>query len=160
MLFHGSNVCVKNPRLDCNSRDTDFGDGFYLTTRIDAAQLWAERKARTSGSPHISYFALSIDSSHELNARYFNDPDDEWARFIVDCRLGKKHRYDMVVGPIADNKIAPLIWDYHDEIISYDDMISLIEPLRICGTIVYQYDLCTARALNSLRYLRCADVHG
>ena len=33
---------------------------------------------------------------------------DEWLQFVVDCRRGIKHNYDIVEGAMADDTI----WDY------------------------------------------------
>ena len=36
---------------------------------------------------------------------------DEWLDFVVACRQGIKHDYDMVEGPMADDTI----WNYVDD---------------------------------------------
>lgn len=36
---------------------------------------------------------------------------EEWLQFIVDCRRGIKHPYDIVEGPMADDTI----WDYVED---------------------------------------------
>ena len=41
ILYHGSNVAVKNPRLVEPSRGLDFGAGFYLTTSEGQAARFA-----------------------------------------------------------------------------------------------------------------------
>lgn len=36
---------------------------------------------------------------------------EEWLQFVVNCRLGLKHDYDVVEGPMADDTI----WDYVED---------------------------------------------
>lgn len=46
ILYHGSNVEVREPRLFQNDRRADFGTGFYLTSSYDQAGRWAQTVAR------------------------------------------------------------------------------------------------------------------
>ena len=41
IVFHGSNLEVKNPRLIPSKRLLDFGAGFYLTSDFEQAKKWA-----------------------------------------------------------------------------------------------------------------------
>lgn len=46
LLYHGSNVEVRSPRLLEGQRPLDFGNGFYTTTDFQQASTWAQRTAR------------------------------------------------------------------------------------------------------------------
>ena len=37
-----------------------------------------------------------------LNIKEFKEMSEEWLDFIVDCRSGKDHNYDIVIGAMAD----------------------------------------------------------
>ena len=39
---------------------------------------------------------------------------EEWLDFIVDCRSGKDHNYDIVIGAMADDQIYNFVSDYID----------------------------------------------
>lgn len=39
---------------------------------------------------------------------------EEWLDFIIDCRAGKSHSYDIVIGAMADDQIYNYISDYMD----------------------------------------------
>lgn len=43
---------------------------------------------------------------------------EEWLDFIVSCRKGISHSYDIVEGPIADDEIYNYVQDYEDGKIS------------------------------------------
>ncbi|MCD8124458.1 MAG: DUF3990 domain-containing protein [Lachnospiraceae bacterium] len=53
ILYYGSNVEVKTPRIIPSKRLLDFGTGFYLTSDYGQAKRWAERTAagRETGVP-------------------------------------------------------------------------------------------------------------
>ncbi|MBQ7184417.1 MAG: DUF3990 domain-containing protein [Clostridia bacterium] len=44
ILYHGSNVAVKEPHLIKAQRNLDFGNGFYTTSDFQQAESWAKRK--------------------------------------------------------------------------------------------------------------------
>lgn len=44
VLFHGSNVCVSNPKILVNGFYKDFGYGFYCTAIERQAKRWALTK--------------------------------------------------------------------------------------------------------------------
>ena len=46
ILYHGSNVEVKAPRLLKVQRELDFGKGFYTTSDLEQASKWAARTAQ------------------------------------------------------------------------------------------------------------------
>ena len=43
LLYHGSNVEVRNPQIIPSKRLLDFGTGFYLTSDLEQAKKWAIR---------------------------------------------------------------------------------------------------------------------
>lgn len=45
VLYHGSNVEVREPKLLKNQRELDFGKGFYTTSDYEQASRWAKRTA-------------------------------------------------------------------------------------------------------------------
>jgi len=43
-VYHGSTICVSEPKLLSASRRLDFGSGFYTTTDLRQAKRWAQIK--------------------------------------------------------------------------------------------------------------------
>ena len=102
-LYHGSNVIVKNPKVLTNGFYKDFGYGFYCTNLEKQAQRWA----LTKRNKHVvNIYNYEPDST--LNILKFTTMTDEWLEFVVACRRGIEHHYDIVEGPMADDTI----WDY------------------------------------------------
>ena len=47
-----------------------------------------------------------------LNVLYFAEMTEEWLDFIVDCRNGVQHDYDIVIGAMANDQIYNYISDF------------------------------------------------
>ena len=45
ILYHGSNLKVREAKLIPSKRFLDFGMGFYLTSDVEQAKKWAVRTA-------------------------------------------------------------------------------------------------------------------
>ena len=99
-LYHGSNVEVRNPSLRYGRNKTDFGKGFYTTTQKEQAEKWTEIKldrAKT-GKKVVSVYEVddALITSPELRIREFHGVDAAWLNFVVGCRKGQGHDYDLV----------------------------------------------------------------
>lgn len=49
ILFHGSNVVLKEPMLVAQNRFLDFGNGFYTTTNQAQAESFAIKASKRRG---------------------------------------------------------------------------------------------------------------
>ncbi len=85
ILYHGSNVEVKEPRLLKNQRELDFGKVFYTTTDLKQATSWAIRTAARlrQTNAFVSVYELDDKKMQELNILTFSRPDNDWLRFVV-----------------------------------------------------------------------------
>ena len=50
----------------------------------------------------------SYQRNENLQIKTFEEMTEEWLQFVVDCRRGIEHNYDIVEGPMADDQI----WNY------------------------------------------------
>ena len=96
ILYHGSNVTVQEPQILENGFYKDFGYGFYCTIIEKQAKRWALTKRRK----HIVNFYEYLPDK-DLNIKKFSEMTEEWLQFVVNCRLGLKHDYDIVEGPMV-----------------------------------------------------------
>jgi hypothetical protein len=94
--------------------NTDFGQGFYVTTRLHQAQQWANSRALRNPAPGIYAVVLQFDLDRDwlasLDTLGFVRPTRDFWNLVSDCRLGfAPHQrtpphpvpYDTVFGPVT-----------------------------------------------------------
>jgi hypothetical protein len=123
ILYHGSNTEIEIIDLNKCRPYKDFGKGFYTTPYEDQARSMAIRAARIyGGNPHITFFKVddSIFSKNNFKTRIFNNPDIEWAYFVINNRnraftdtsspeCNVDNKYDIVSGPVANDDLVALL---------------------------------------------------
>lgn len=142
-LFHGSGIIVENPQVLISGFYKDFGYGFYCTNIEKQAKRWALTKKPN----HIVNIYSYIHNS-ELKIFNFEEMTDEWLDFVVSCRRGISHGYDIVEGPMADDTIWDYIESYIDGEISKEAFWVLVKFKYPTHQIVF----CNDKALESLKY--------
>lgn len=145
ILYHGSNIIVDQPKVVIDGHYKDFGYGFYCTNIEKQAKRWA--LTRRGGSIVNCY---SYIENKELSICSFPQMTDIWLDFIVDCRRGIEHIYDIVEGPMADDQI----WDYVEDFISENISRAAFWELVKFRYPTHQIVFCTEKALKSLQYER------
>lgn len=80
ILYHGSSVEVKEPRLLKIQRELDFGKGFYTTSDLDQASRWAKRTAQRlkQETAFVSVYEIDDAVMKTLNCLEFQKSDVEW----------------------------------------------------------------------------------
>lgn len=141
-VFHGGYTPIENPEIRKGYHTKDFGDGFYCTIIKEQAQRWARRY----NSKIVSVYEVRMNS--ELRIKEFNEMTDEWLDFIIDCRSGKSHAYDIVIGAMADDQIYNFISDYMDGSITREQFWVLAK----FKYPTHQINFCTEEALKCLEY--------
>ncbi|MDR0290737.1 MAG: DUF3990 domain-containing protein [Treponema sp.] len=132
-LYHGSNVEIEKVDLDRCRPFKDFGKGFYTTPILEQAWAMAKRTARIykSGRPCVTEFVFdeAVLEDTQFSIKRFAKPDSNWARFVInnrnrhftdssvpECNIDNK--YDLVIGPVANDDISALIDVYLAGILS------------------------------------------
>ena len=143
VVYHGSNVIVVQPKILVNGFYKDFGYGFYCTNIETQAKRWALTKRRNHVVNKYSYVEKA-----GFNVCRFSKMSDEWLDFVVSCRSGKEHEYDIIEGPMADDTIWDYIEDYISGMITKEAFWVLVKFKYPTHQIVF----CTEKALNTLTY--------
>lgn len=151
ILYHGSNTEFDKIDLTKCLPNKDFGRGFYLTPSKHDATLRASDKCAKEqyGVPTILRFNWDENNCGSLKIKRFEGVDEEWARFIIENRKrkGKKHDYDIVIGPVADDGVVLSLQLYEAGVLT---MNALIERLRFARPTL-QYCFCTEKAITQLQ---------
>lgn len=143
ILFHGSNMIVEKPRVLVDGHYKDFGFGFYCTNIEKQAKRWALTKR---GASIVNKYLYRENA--DLSIKIFEHMTEEWLQFVVDCRQGKEHRYDIVEGPMADDQIWDYVEDYIAERITKEAFWELVKFKYPTHQIVF----CTEAAIQSIHF--------
>ena len=84
----------------------------------------------------------------DLNICFFEKMTEEWLEFVVNCRRGKEHEFDIVDGPMADDQIWDYVEDYMTGSISKEAFWELVKFKYPTHQMVF----CTEEALKTLRF--------
>ncbi|RHV34657.1 DUF3990 domain-containing protein [Coprococcus sp. OM04-5BH] len=144
-VYHGGYQVVEDPEIRVGRNTKDFGNGFYCTIIKEQAERWARRYQ----TKVVSVYDVRLNSN--LNIKEFANMSEEWLDFIVSCRSGKDHDYDVVIGAMADDQIYNYVSDYIDGSITREQFWVLAKFKYPTHQIVF----CTEAALKCLEYREC-----
>lgn len=157
-LYHGSNVAVRRPSLQKSRKKTDFGRGFYTTTYKEQAEHWTSIKidrAKT-GRRIVSVFEMdeSILTNPEIKIREFHGPDEAWLNFVVDSRKGIEHDYDLVFGPVANDKVFTVVNLYESGVLDAPAAIAELKAYKTYNQLSFH----SQQAISALRFIESYEV--
>lgn len=159
ILYHGSNVEVREPKIIIGSRKLDFGTGFYTTTDYEQAKKWAIRKSERLelGKPIVSYYELSEKRINKLTIKTFKKPDSKWLAFITQNRIQniEKNNYDIIIGPVADDQTMSTLAFYFSGIYDDNETIKRLKTKVLKDQIVYK----TQISLQFLTFYKSEEVN-
>lgn len=154
ILYHGSNIYIEEIDLSKSKPNKDFGKGFYLSDNKTQAEQMAKFKALTlGGEPIVTTFEVddNILSNTNLKVKCFSEYSQDWADFVFANREGNKtDTYDIVYGPIANDKIGLQMRKLKDGNI---DKAEFLNRLKYMQGVTYQYYFGTESAIKYLKRL-------
>lgn len=160
-LYHGSYCKISEIDLAFSRDYKDFGAGFYLTPDFGRAVNMANRSVvlNNGGMAEVNPFIFNKSTCPDgLNIKVFKDCNWEWAEFVMKNRDKTQippycHGYDIVIGPVADSVVDPVIETYKNEFgdkyLDRDSLSILAKRLKYSGKYI-QYCFCTEEACNQL----------
>ena len=126
-------MAVRKPIVSRGRGKTDFGKGFYTTTSREQAEKWAQiKRDRMGDEAHaiVSVFELddAVLNNPAYHTRHFDGATAEWLDFVVGNRRGEvHHNFDLIMGPVANDKLYATITLYENGIL---DANAAIEQLN------------------------------
>jgi len=155
-VYHGSYTKIDVIDLEKCEIGKDFGRGFYVTKIKEQAEFWAERKGlshKTTGFVTEFDFNENAFQYFRLKVLQFNSYNEEWLDFVTKNRNPKAkqptHDYDIVEGPVANDKIATRIIDYLAGKVLKQDFLNELKFIKETHQICF----CTTRSLQMLDYI-------
>lgn len=79
---------------------------------------------------------------------------EEWLDFIINCRNGKKHNYDIVIGAMADDQV----YNYITDLMSGQITREAFWELAKFKHPTHQIAFCTEKALETIRYVNAVEL--
>ena len=160
IVYHGSNVEVREPRILKPSRGLDFGAGFYTTTNREQAISFALRVTRNRGEgvATVSEYEIDIDTAFSLcHVVKFDGVCDAWLDFVCDNRdnayVGP--RFDFAFGPVANDDVYRTLYLYRAGEIDREDTFKRLKVKTLYNQLVFASPL----ALSFLRYRKSEVFH-
>lgn len=149
LLYHGSKDVVKEPEIRIVRYNKDFYFGFYCTVLADQAIRWAVR-FKSAGFVNVYDYV----PNPELKVKRFPEMSEEWLDFVIACRSGESHPYDIVEGPMADDQI----YDHIQELLDGEITREAFWALAKFKYPTHQISFHTVRALATLTFVQAVTV--
>ena len=142
-LFHGSILIVKQPIILKEQRLLDFGKGFYTTTNQNQAERWATIKRKrlikkTKSIVAIYQIPKDLFSNKKYKIKEFTKADAEWLDFVFNNRkIDKPHKYDIVIGPVANDTLYATLSLYEAGILTKKETIIRLKVHKLYDQISF-----------------------
>lgn len=158
LLYHGSNVQISKIDLSKSKPNKDFGSGFYLSDDFEQTKEMAKFKSEVFGGiPTVMEYEFDESSAEKsaLKILKFSEYSKEWAEFVFKNRAFDsseiKNEYDIVIGPIANDKVGAQIRRLIENDIDFDTFLRRIKYMK---GLTLQYFFGTEKALSFLKFKR------
>lgn len=155
ILYHGSYVDIKEIDFSMSFPNKDFGKGFYLSDDYEQAFQIAKFKSEALDvQPVVNVYEFDEEIlSHPelLSVKVFKEYSEDWADFVLRNRTSDNgesiHNFDIVYGPIANDRVGLQIRKLIEHDITFE---RFIENLKYMKGITYQYFFGTKKSLDYL----------
>lgn len=157
LLYHGTTLEIKEPKIITSEVGRDFGFAFYTTDIQEQAERWAIRRAKIE-SKRTKKPALAIvnvyewNNTGELTERHFDGASMEWLELVVRCRgdVSFTHGYDIVSGKIANDNVGETVSYVMQGIMRKEDAVERLKFEKINNQIAF----CSERSLKELIFVK------
>ncbi|MCI9136000.1 MAG: DUF3990 domain-containing protein [Lachnospiraceae bacterium] len=152
VVYHGS--CHDFDKIDLSKSHNrrDFGKGFYTTILKSQSKEWAYRLSlREKKKPYFVYEYLFTENT-SLKVKRFDSLSKDWLKFIKENRIkgGLQHDYDIVIGPVADDRTMETIQLYIADILTDEEAVARLKYSKANNQISFH----TKKSLKYLRFIR------
>lgn len=147
-VYHGGYSIITKPEIKSSANNKDFGQGFYCTELKTQAERWPLRFQ----TPIVSVFEYAEQSG--LDVLTFDEMTDAWLDFIANCRSGKPHSHDIVIGAMANDQVWNYVADFISGILTREQFWVLAKFKHPTHQIAF----CSSRAVNCLHFIESYKV--
>ena len=91
---------------------------------------------------------------NDLRIRRFTGADEPWLYFVTDCRKSHPHAYDLVQGPVANDKVFTTVNLFESGVLSAEAAILQLKAYKTYDQLSFH----TARVIGALRFVDAYEV--
>lgn len=158
-IYHGSLEKVEKPEIRISEHRTlDYGFGFYTTTSFEQSKDWVKRRMDSAKVQHgfINTYQFDKSALTDLKCLIFESPTENWVDFVMNNRTQKGfvHEYDIVYGPVANDRVYASFALYEGGLIDKKTLISELKTYKL----VDQYLFHTEKALKYIKFISAEEV--
>ena len=157
-LYHGSIVAVRKPSLRTGRPNADFGKGFYTTSNYEQAVRWAhikqEREKALRAVVSVYEFDETLLDNPDVSIRRFIGADEAWLNFVTDCRKSRGHDFDLVQGPVANDKVFTTVNLFESGVLSAEAAILQLKAYKTYDQLSFH----TEKVIKTLKFVEAVEV--
>ena len=156
-LYHGSTSIIRQPHLLVPTRTLDYGSGFYTTTSEEQARNWALNKLHDDQACNfVNVYEIGETELNKVKVLRFDGPSNEWIDFVMHNRQDEtfRHDYDIVFGPVANDRVYVQFSLYEQGFISKDTLLTELKVYKLVDQMLFH----TEKAIQLLRFIEAKEV--
>jgi hypothetical protein len=158
IVYHGTNLEIKQPKIVNRFKTLDFGEGFYTTENENQAMEFAVKvceRRYPSLNPFVNCYKFTEDLSN-YSVLKFNTPDEKWLDFVIERRKGiiLNNKYDLITGPVANDDVFGTIILYESGELDKESVIKKLKIKQLFNQVVF----CNEIILKKLIFIKSYKV--
>lgn len=158
-IYHGSIEKVEKPEIRISKQRTlDYGYGFYTTTSYTQSKDRVKRRMDNAKvqTGFVNIYEFDENVLRNLNCLVFESPTESWVDFVMNNRTRKdfEHEYDIVYGPVANDRVYASFALYEGGLIDKQTLISELKTYKL----IDQYLFHTEKALEYINFIDAEEV--
>lgn len=152
VVYHGSCYEFENIELNKSHNRRDFGKGFYTTILKSQSKEWVYRLSLREKKKNYFIYEYLFEENSVLNVKRFDTLSEEWLEFIKENRSkgGLQHKYDVVIGPVADDNTMETVQLYIANILTASEAVERLRYNKVNNQVSFH----TEKALQYLHLVR------
>ena len=158
-IYHGSIEKVEKPEIRISKHRTlDYGYGFYTTTSYSQSRDWVKRRMDNANvqKGFVNIYNFDEKALKYLKCLIFDSPTEKWVDFVMSNRTQKgfEHEYDIVYGPVANDRVYASFALYEGGLINKQTLISELKTYKL----IDQYLFHTEKALEFIHFIDAEEI--
>ena len=158
-IYHGSIEKVEKPEIRISKHRTlDYGYGFYTTTSYSQSRDWVKRRMDNTNvqKGFVNIYNFDKKALKNLKCLIFDSPTEKWVDFVMSNRTQKgfEHEYDIVYGPVANDRVYASFALYEGGLIDKQTLISELKTYKL----IDQYLFHSEKSLEFIHFIDAEEI--